>query len=334
MSYLNGALKDKNILVTGATGFIGRRLSQRLAEEEGAVVTGTGRNLARASFLKAFGVNLQQADLLDHAAIDQLMHGQAVVFHLGWLGRDKGAVGGGHALNVAATQDVITLAAAAGAERVIFASSINAYGPPKQNQTDEATPANVNQRDAYGRAKALSEIKARELASVSALELVIARPGMVYGPHSPNWTINMLQLVQKGVPVIFGSGSGFAYPAYIDNVVDGLLLSAVHPQAAGEAFNFCDPPVDWNTFFGYYAAMCGRKPRAIPLSAARLLAWASETFSLGLPLTRERLEYYVNQNEFPTTKAAALLGYRPRIDIETGMQLTEAWLRQQGYLDR
>jgi nucleoside-diphosphate-sugar epimerase len=333
MSYLNDALRNKSIMVTGTTGFIGRRLAQRLAEEEGAIVTGTGRRLAKAAHLRDAGVALRQADLSDSAAMGQLIQDQTIIFHLAWAGREKGATGEDHERNINSTRTLIHQAAAAGVKRVVFTSSINAYGPPAQNQTSELTPVNVNQRDAYGRAKALAELAAQEAAVATAVELVIARPGMVYGPHSPNWTVNMLRLVQKGVPVIFGSGSGLAYPAYIDNVVDGLLLCAVHPQAAGQAFNFCDPPVDWHTFFGYYGAMCGRSPRSIPLWIAKILAWASETLDLGLPLTRERLAYYVNENEFPATKAAALLGYQSRIDIDTGMRQTEAWLRKQGFLD-
>ncbi len=81
MSYLNNALKGKRVLVTGATGFIGGRLAQRLAVEEGATVTGTGRRLDNVPFLKEAGVTLLPADLQDEAALHTAVAGQEIVFH-------------------------------------------------------------------------------------------------------------------------------------------------------------------------------------------------------------------------------------------------------------
>jgi nucleoside-diphosphate-sugar epimerase len=49
--------------------------------------------------------------------------------------------------------------------------------------------------------------------------------------------------------MVLGDGSGHAHPVYIDNLVDGLLLTAVHPQAANEAFNMSDPPIPWRASF-------------------------------------------------------------------------------------
>lgn len=84
-------LSHKHILVTGATGFIGGRLAQRLAQEEGAIVTGTGRNLSKVPFLAASGVTLQAVDLLDEAGMKGVLAGQEIVFHVAaWLGRQGG----------------------------------------------------------------------------------------------------------------------------------------------------------------------------------------------------------------------------------------------------
>jgi nucleoside-diphosphate-sugar epimerase len=332
MSYLDGVLQAKRVLVTGATGFIGSRLAQRLTLEEGAVVTGTGRKMEKVPHLADAGVNLQQVDLIDATAMRQQVTGQEIIFHLAWLGRETGAVGVTHDRNVQATERLLRLAAEAGVGRFVFASSINAYGPPKRDIVDETHPVNTKQRDAYGRAKAVTEQLAGLLAHELGLELVVVRPAMVYGPCSKTWTVRMLEMVQKGVPVIFGDGRGNASPLFIENLIDGLLLTATRPEAADEAFNFSDPPVGWQEFFGYYGTMCGRKPRGIPLWAARILALASEKLRLGIPLTRERLDFYVRQSVFPTTKAEQLLGYRPRVPLDEGMNLAEAWLREERLL--
>jgi len=333
MSYLNHTLVGKHVLVTGATGFIGGRLAQRLAFEEGAVVTGTGRQLDKVPFLTEIGVKLEPADLQDTAVMRQLMANQEIVFHCAALrAKHRAKAEVAEQINGAVIESLMRLAAEAGVRRFIHISSMNAYGPPQRPVVDETHPINTRQRDTYGRTKAQGEAVAWQTAANLDLELVVVRPGMVYGPRSDGWSVRMVEVLQKGLPVIFGGGKGNTYHVYIDNLIDGMLLTAVRPEAVGEAFNFVDPPVDWRTFFNYYAEMCGEKPRAIPMWAARILAWANETFNLALPLTRERLEYYIQSPRFPITKAEKLLDYRPRVAIEEGMKQTEAWLQEAGYL--
>jgi len=332
MSYLNHALKNKRILVTGATGFIGGRLAQRLAAEEGAIVTGTGRNLAKVPHVQAAGVQLVQADLLDEAAMRQVMAGQEIVFHCAaWLMRHGGEEEA-HQFNVTATETLVRLAAEAGVRRFVQVSSFAAYGPPTQAVMDESVPLNPNQPDVYGRTKALGEMRAFAVGQEVGVEVTAIRPATVYGPRSIDWTLRLMQMVQKGVPVILGKADGLAYPVYIDNLIDGMMLAAVRPEAAGEAFQFCDPQVDWRTFFGYYGRMCNKPLRSLPQWGAVILAWAAEIFHLPLPLNRERLKFYSRKTRFPTTKAETLLGYQPRVSLDEGMARAEAWLREEGYL--
>ena len=332
MSIINYALKDKNVLVTGATGFIGGRLAERLAREESARVTGTGRNLDAVPFVGEAGVTLQKADLLDEDAMRQAMVDQDVVFHVAaWLGR-HGSEQHAYKLNVAATALAVQLAVEAGVKRFVQVSSIAAYGHPKQLRVDEDQPLDIEQEVIYGRTKALGELRAFALGKELGLEVTAVRPGLVYGPRAQSWTINMLRLVCNGTPVLFGDGSGHAYPIFIDNLVDGMLLTAVHPQAAGEAYNMCDPVVTFNEWFGFYGRMCSQKPRRIPLWSAHILVILNKLLPLNLPLNRARLRMYSLKADFPSNKAMTQLGYQPRVPIEEGMRITEAWLREAGYL--
>ncbi|MCA9925244.1 MAG: NAD-dependent epimerase/dehydratase family protein, partial [Anaerolineales bacterium] len=253
MSFLDGKLHNKHVLVTGATGFIGGRLAQRLSAEEGAIVTGTGRKLEKALFLKEAGVNLVQADLLDSEKMGRLVQNQDVIFHVAaWLGRRGYGEERAYALNVTATESLIKQAAAAGVRRFVLVSSIAAYEFPTTRIIHEDTPLDPEQSVIYGRTKAIGEQRATALSKEMGIELAIVRPALVYGPRAESWTIKMVKLVQKGLPVIFGDGTGTAYPVFIDNLVDGMLLTAVHPDAVGEAFNFSDPVITMNEFFTYY----------------------------------------------------------------------------------
>ena len=333
MSFLDGKLQNKKVLVTGATGFVGGRLAQRLAAEEGAVVTGTGRNLEKATFLNGSGVNLVKADLSDYDTMGQLVQNQEVIFHVAaWLGRHGNGNQLAYDLNVTATESLVKQAAAAGVKRFVLVSSIAAYVFPHELIVHEDTPLDPEQFLVYGRTKAIAEHSATKLADELGLELTIVRPALVYGPRADSWTINMVKLIQKGIPVLFGDGSGNAYPVYIDNLVDGMMLTAVHPAAVGEAFNFSDPVISMQEFFDYYGDMIGRKPRKLPFWVANIMLTLNNWFNLKLPINEDRLKRIALKIEYPITKAENLLGYKTRKSIPQGMQETEVWLREAGIL--
>lgn len=320
-------------MVTGATGFIGGRLARRLATEAGAGVTGLGRDLSRAASLQSAGVSLRQIDLLDVPAMRETVKGQDVVFHVAaWMGPRHGEREKAWAVNVFATLHLLRSAARAGVSRVVYVSSIAAYGAPGAPLMDEARPLALRQRSTYGRTKAEAETKAMQASRSLGVELAVVRPGIVYGPGSYSWSLRTVRLLQRGLPVIFGDGKGHAHPVYVDNLVDGMLLAASRPQAAGEAFNFVDRPVPWREWFGRHGDLCGRRPRRLPLWMARLALAAGEFLPLGLSINRNLVAYYTNQTIYPRTKAQKLLGYQPAVDLDEGLRHTTSWLRQEGYL--
>jgi nucleoside-diphosphate-sugar epimerase len=318
-------------LVTGATGFIGRRLALRLAQEEGAQVSGVSRRPERAGPLEDAGVTYMQADLADFGAIDRILAGQQIVFNLA-VAPGTSSEEESQRLNVAAVEYLVRQSAALGVQRLVHFSSVAAYGPPREQMITEDVALDTQQEARYGRTKALGEIRARQAGREIGQDVTIIRPGMVFGPRGRTWTINFFKLVKRGLPVILGDGNGHAQPIYVDNLVDGLILAATRPEAAGEAFNFVDQALPWREFLGYYGAMCGRQPRRLPLGLARIILSLVKPFIGRAEPTEALLSYYTNRSVYPSAKARQLLGYRPRIDISQGMTLTEAWLRDEGYL--
>lgn len=329
------ATQRNKLVVTGATGFIGSHLARRLAQENGALVVGTGRNLSRAASDLDQSVALVEADLLDFARMRDIVRGADVVFHVAaWLGSRHGEPDMAWPVNVWATLELVRAAASGGARRLVLVSSIAAYGPRTDAIVCESDSLDVTQRSLYGRTKAEGEMRAMELAHRLGLELTIVRPGMVYGPGSIGWSVRMVRLLQLGVPVIWGNGDGYAYPVYVGNLVNGIILAARQPQAAGEAFQFVDTPMTWRDWFGHFGRMCGRPPRRAPLWLARRLFQVAEWLPLGLSVDRDLIVYYTSRSVLPLTKASRLLGYEPGVTIREGMKRTETWLREAGYLSR
>lgn len=331
MSIIENALENTNILVTGATGFIGAHLAQRLADDERAAVTATGRKLDAVPFLRD-KVSLRKADLLNRDEMCAVLAGQNVVFHVAaWLSERTDNEEMARRINVDATRELVTLAAQAGVQRVILVSTIAAYGVPDKLVMDEGTPVDTEQTDSYGRTKALGELAARDAAAAHGIELVIVRPGMVYGPRSYAWTTGMFSMVEKGMPTLFGKADGHAFPVYIDNLCDLLILTAIQNEAIGETFNAVDDPVSWNQFFGYYGEMAGKQPRRIPYVLARSVVLLKKILRLhNIPLTNERLRFYQTKTVYPYKKATELLGYSPRVGIDEGMAKSADYLQEIG----
>lgn len=325
-------LSRRKVLVTGASGFIGGRLAERLAREDGCEVTGTGRCFDDDSALRAAGVNLVPADLRDPDARATLCADHEIVFHVAaWMGRDKDETAA-HDINVEATRQLAIQAAAAGVRRLVLVSSVAAYGVQPTDAVDETATLDVNQRDLYGRTKALGELAVREVAARTGIELSIVRPVIVYGPRGASWTAGMVKLVRRGVPVLIGDATGYCYAVYVDDVVDMLRRCADHQAARGEAFNASDAPVTWADFFAHYGRMCGRRPRHVPLWLARAVATTSERLHLGLSLTPERVHQYTRPLHYPTTKAEHMLDWKISVPLTEGMRRSEVWLRSVGVL--
>jgi 2-alkyl-3-oxoalkanoate reductase len=327
-------LRGRAVLVTGASGFIGGRLAERLAQEQGAKVTGTGRTFPEEQSLRAAGVTPVRADLGDADAMAELCEGQAIVFHVAaWMGTSrKASPKDAHAINVDATVRLVEAAAKAKVGRFVLVSTVGVYGQPADDDVVETTPMDERQADLYNKTKAIGEREARAAAEKLALPMSVVRPGMVYGPRSAGWTVGMVQLVKKGVPVLFGAADGHALPIHVDDLVDLIVLAGVRPEAVGEVFNGTDAPISWAQFFGYYGAMSGKKPRRVPLWLARGLANLEELVHVGIPLTKERLDTYVRKYRFVNDKAKQRLGWSPKVPIDEGMKQSEAWLREKGLL--
>ena len=330
-------LRNTTALVTGATGYIGGRLAQRLITEEGAHVRALVRTPSKAQWLAELGCELVPGNITDPNAVRQAITGCQVVFHAAAWVSERGQRAEIWAVNVTGTQHLVDAAVAAQVQRFVQVSSCAVYGSQQRFNIDETTPARLS-----GNLYADSKVEAEEVVwrayRENKLPVAIARASQVYGLGSPQFTIRPVEMIQKGKMLLIDGGRHLCKPIYIDNLVDGLLLCAKADTAVGQAFNFSDgDPVPWRDFFGAYATMCGKaKLPSVPYPIAWLAAVATEVqgYITGKPanLNRRVLRSLRSNNSFSNQKAQQLLGWKPKVNLQTGMQRTEKWLREAGYL--
>ncbi|HEX9923568.1 MAG TPA: SDR family NAD(P)-dependent oxidoreductase [Anaerolineae bacterium] len=329
-------LKGKKALVTGATGFIGGRLAERLVTE-GIQVRALTRTPANGQWLAELGVELVPGDITDPASLRTAIAGCQLVFHAAAWVSEGGTKAEVWAVNVTGTQNVVDAALVAGIERFVHLSSCAVYGSLQQPNIDENTPTRMR-GNLYGDSKVAAEDVVFRAYRAQGLPVVIARASQVYGPRSRQYTIRQIEIIKAGKMVLIDKGRHLCKPIYIDNLIDGLILCAQVEAAVGEAINFTDDaPIPWREFYGAYGRMLGINSfPAVPFALAWLIGYYNEITARlrgkKASLNRGILMTHRSSNSFSNQKARELLGWEPNVDLAQGMMLTEAWLRAEGYL--
>lgn len=320
------------VLVTGATGFIGSHLTERLLKL-GAQVRVLVRKPDRAAPLAQAGAEVALGDLTRPDSLRGCCTGCQIVLHCAaWLGTPYTREAS-WAANVTGTQAIAREALAAGVQRFVHLSSIAAYGPVTEGVITEDAPlwAGV---DLYGDSKIAGEDVIRA-AAADGLPAVITRPGMVYGPRSRGWTIRLIKWIDGGVPAMVAGGHGLARPVFIDNLIDALLLCAERP-VVGETFTLIDANLPWRDYLHWYARMVAKPVRSVSYTTAWFIALADETRALITRrpprVRRTALGYAVSHATFSTERARTRLGWTPRLSMEDAMAISERWLKDNGYL--
>jgi nucleoside-diphosphate-sugar epimerase len=260
---------SQTILVTGATGFVGRRLCSHLAghghrvvalvRDGGRAIPGVAQEVRIADFanLDALDTVLPQCDVVIHLA------GRAHVMH------DTAAdpLGEFRRVNVGLTRRLLERAADARVKRFVFVSSIGVNG--NRNITpfsEQDTPA---PHDLYAISKLEAEQLVQDMAQQCGMEYAIVRPVLVYGPEAPGNFGILLRLAAKGWPLPFGRLQSKRNLISVWNLADFLRTCATCPQALHDVFLAADAQtVTLPEIFRHLAIGMGKTARllAIPRS--------------------------------------------------------------------
>jgi nucleoside-diphosphate-sugar epimerase len=302
------------ILVTGASGFIGRALCARLTGDS-YMVRGVGRSQVNLPGL----TNYVSRDLEQGGELDQLCSGVDTVIHL---------AGRAHVLKETsenpmlafrrANVDVsVNLAQAAIRQKVrrfIFLSSIGVHAgeTPSDNAISEISPCAPSQL--YGVTKLDAELKLLELIGASDMELVIIRPPLVYAGDAPGNFHRLMSAISKGIPLPFASVHNLRSMIARENLVDFISLCITHPSAANEEFVVSDGMEVSTPEIVRCLAKGMEKP-------PRLFACPGIILSAGLTLIGRKNMYsqLCKSLVLDSGKTRMLLGWKPPVEPEQAL---------------
>jgi nucleoside-diphosphate-sugar epimerase len=329
--------RDDLCLITGATGFIGGHLAQRLVED-GYPVRCLARSSSDTSRLDALGVEIVVGDLASAESLAGAALGCRYVFHCGALVSDWATVAEITRVNLEGTRNVLAVSLDAAVERVIHFSTTDVYGHPG-GQAVEETYVAQRFRNWYAQTKLTAEADVRRAADAHELEAVILRPATVYGPGSTDVIGEIARALRNGTMLLIARGRAIAGLCYIENLIDAAVLALTCKSASGQAFNISDGlQITWKGFTDDLAAGLGCSPArwSLPYWMANAIGFSLEhgyrtlrrTTRLRTPplLSRQAVQVLGRNQDFSNRQARELLGWEPRIDYATGLEATIAWL--------
>lgn len=238
------SLKKKRILVTGATGFIGGRIVERLILEQGAEVVALVHQFKNASLLARFPVRMVGGDVSDRSSLENAAQGCDAIIHAAMSMGGSGEQN--RRANVEGTQNVCEVAKALRARLVHF-STVSVYGNPLGSKLTEDLPKNPV-ADAYGLLKLDAERVVQQYQK-DGLAASILQPTIVYGPWSL-WSTYALGLVKADCLALPLDGKGICNAVYIDDVVDAVILALGREDCAQGPFLISGPaPTTWRKYF-------------------------------------------------------------------------------------
>lgn len=339
-------------LVTGATGWLGRRLVSALVDglpECAALATPPPRQEVRALVLPdddaspvaARGVVCVPGDLTRPSSLRRFVDGArgGTLFHCAGVIHPKRA-SGFDAVNAAGTRALLEAAAEAGVRRVIHVSSNSPFGAGRDPRDRFDEQRAYRPYLGYGRSKMLAERAAWDAAARGGLEVVVVRVPWFYGPGQPERQTRFFSLVRRGWFPIPGDGTQLRSMAYVDDVCQGLLLAERTRSAAGEAFWIADArPYPLREIADTVARVLRDAGYTVATSSWRLPGWVSDVarvadrtlqFAGGYDARVHVLSELNLTIACSIDKARTRLGYAPTLELEEGMRRSVAWVHAQG----
>jgi len=324
-----------NVLVTGATGFIGRHLVERLLHD-GYRVKALVRPETDSSWLAARNVEVVRGDVRDAHAVDRAAESSQLIYHLAArTSHGNSPVADTYPVNIEGTANVARAASKAGVSRLVLTSTTGVYGPSKNRSIDELTA--VRPYSAYTASKVQAERLVLSLKVSHGLPAVVTRITSVFGAGYMSW-LGLFQAIAGGQFRMIGSGNNYRHMADISDIVEGLFLCGTVQGIEGKTYVLAgNEPIRLRDMIQTIREELAAPtlPRPFPAWPLRLYKYFNEAFRAcgGERLPKfDRVRFFLTDEIFDLSRARDDLGYAPKVSLKEAIHRTAEWYRQEGYL--
>jgi nucleoside-diphosphate-sugar epimerase len=321
--------EGSRVFITGALGFIGGALAQRL-RAEGVEVRGMD---VRADRLRG----VVAGDISQAGEWQEAARGCETVIHTAAIVSLRSGLEAFYRVNVLGTRNALDAALQGGASRFVQLSSVTVFGNDFPDGVSEEHPVRLLSVP-YVDTKIAGEQVVLQEHAAGRLAVTVIRPGDVYGPGSRPWIVMPLAELRRGRLLLPARGRGVHSPIYIEDLVEGIVAALQTQAAEGEVITLSGGRgVSTGEYFGRIGAMIGR-PRVRSAPDRALLAITAAQAAVdrlrGTPgeVNPNAVRYLTRRGTYSIAKARALLDFEPRVSLEQGMRASEEWLREQGLL--
>lgn len=329
-------INDQKVLVTGATGFIGRRLCLELARR-GHAVKALCRNTSHPYAVRHPLIEWVKGDILDKDSLLHAVLGCTHIYHTAalakmWSRRPEDF----YTVNVIGTRNVLEVAGDLGVSRIVYTSTCGVLGPTVLHPMTEDDPRSTGFPIAYERTKHLAELEVKSFVQ-KGWDIVTVNPSRVFGegPVTDSNTVGKLVCgyLKGRWRIIPGNGEQAANYVYLDDVVRG-HIQAMELGRSGDRYILGGEDISFNQFFELLQRITGRRRYMLklPLGVIKLYSrfeWAKSKLTgltpVFLPEFADRLKY---DQKYDSGKALRQLKYRIT-PFEEGFAKTVRYLEKQ-----
>lgn len=307
----------KKILITGASGFVGRACAQTLSSTHQFEVCLALRNSHRVDLNQRLGSIVEVGELSANTSWEKALQNCDCVIHTAGRAhvmkeQTTSPLEEYRRINVDGTLNLARQAIKAGVRRLIFISTIKVHGETHPLDQPFGVEDHLNPKDPYSQSKYEAEEGLRQLAKESTLEVVIIRPPLIYGPGVKGNFKTMLAWLKKGYPIPITSELNKRSFVGLKNLIDFIQVCISHPKAANETFLVSDGHDLSTTELFYCIGECLNKP-------ARLIQipFSGLSFVCRLAGKKDALNRLYGSLQVNIEKNEKMLGWKPKFEFSS-----------------